>query len=279
MHSIWRSEFAVSSMARVLWMELQRAIFSARFFFGAFLMLLWMAANVVILGINYNIAISIGAISLFQLALDGTQTVGPVILAFSTLPYSFSYLTEQNYGFSQQIVGKIGVKRYGICKVLAVASSAFLMAALSMGGFLLIICYLKIPHTVDYEMVKNLYESLAATRGPFWYYIIRISLTSLACSLAAVFSLLVTTKIPNTYVGFISPLIGYYIVQCLLNLISSNNFTGRIGSLFSLNALFFGQPYGNSILFSFLWTIALLSSVIILMGLSFVLSIRKEHFG
>lgn len=256
-------------------MEFRRAVYSARFLLGVAMMLVWILLNATEAVKTYEHAVFAGVTQLIRLGLDGHTSTGPVLLAISTLPYAFSYLTEKECGFQQQAVGRIGVLTYGICKLLATFFSAFFMGVTALWIFIGVLSALGVPHSVRYEEVKNTYAILAETMGPGWYYLAKSLLVGLMCGQAALFSLMVMSLIPNTYVGFLSPLIGYYMAECIFGLLTrtgSSPFWGLISPM----QLFFGQPIADAG-FSYFWTVLMLVALTVCFGIRFLLQLGKEH--
>ena len=73
-----------------------------RFLLGIFIILVWALFNVAEAVKTYDHAVFAGVIQLIRLGLEGHESTGPVLLAISTIPYAFSYLTEKECGFQQQ---------------------------------------------------------------------------------------------------------------------------------------------------------------------------------
>ena len=256
-------------------MELYRAVCSTRFLLGVLIMLVWALFNSAESVKTYDHAIFASVVQLIRLGVDGRESIGPVLLAISTIPYAFSYLTEKEYGFAQQAVKRIGVMTYGICKAIATFASAFLMGATALWVFIGILSVLGIPHTVRYGEVEHTYAVLAATIGPGWYYAAKSILVGFVCGQAALFSLMIMSWIPNSYVGFLSPLIGYYTARCVLGLLTRIA-PSPFWNLVSPMQLFFGQPLPD-IGFSYLWTVLVLTALSVFFGIRFLLRLGEEY--
>lgn len=267
--------FSNKEVGHTLILELCRAFSSRRFVIGILMMLVWMAFNAAQQVKTHDRAVFAGVIQLIRLGLDGEFSTGPVLLSIATVPYAFSYLTEKECGFQQQAVERIDVMTYGICKAIAVFISAFLMGATALWVFIGVLSTLGIPPAVRYEEVENTYAVLAATKGPGWYYVIRSFHTGLVCGQAALFSLMIMTWIPNAYVGFLSPLIGYYMADCILSLLT-RIVSSPLWSLVSPMQLFFGQPIADAG-FSYLWTVLVLAVLAVYYGIRFLLRLGKEY--
>jgi len=259
-------------------MELRRAVISPRFLLGMGLMLSWTGFNAAeSVGAGnaagtYNHAVFAGVTQLLRLSMG---EMGPVLLALATIPYSFSYLTEREWGFQEQAVQRIGITAYGICKAVAVFLSGFLMGVAATGGFVGILSAIGIPHTVRYGEVQHTYAMLVITMGPGWYYAVKLLHIGLVCGQAAVFSLMVMSWIPNVYVGFLSPMIGCYLADCIQSLLAEKIYAPNLWCLTGTQALFFGQGAPDP-LFSYLWTVAVLSLLALVFGGCFLKQIKKE---
>ena len=271
------NQSAISNGAfwRTIRVELRRAIFSIRFLLGIVMTLAWMILNAAESVRTYDRAVFAGVVQLIRLGLDGLQSTGPVLLAISTIPYTFSYLAEKECGFNKQIIERVGMPTYGICKVVACGTSAFLMGAVALALFIAALSAAGILHTVRYDEVKETYAAIAVTVGSGWYYGMKICHVGLVCSQAAVFSLMVLSFIPNSYVGFLAPLIGYYMADCILALLT-RIVSGPLWSLVSPMQLFWGQPLPD-IVPSFLWTVFVLVMLMFFFGICFFIRLRKEH--
>lgn len=263
-------------MYRILNLDFRKSICSSRFMLGSILMLLWMISNVVHEIPSYERAVWSGAPYLFDMAVDGTLYMGPVLLVISTIPYSSSYLIEHDSGFQKMIVMRVGITDYCISKVLVTAVSSFLMAMVGMGLFLGALCFFRLPQSVHYDSVKGFYLDLVYTVGPGVYYVVKFVTTGLTCSLSAVFSLMCTSYISNLYMCALSPLIGYYLILCVLDLIALSAQDTVLVVLFNPTALFFGQISAGNNLFSFIWASTVLITFTVLCGRVFALKLGKD---
>ena len=260
---------------RALALELRRAICSMRFLLSVLFVLVWAFLNMIEAVKTYNHAVFAGIIQLIRLGLEGHESTGPVLLAISTLPYSFSYIAEKECGFQQQLMARISVMTYGISKKIATFISAFLMGATALIVFIFTLSTAGIPHTVRFDEVENTYAVWAATMGPGWYYVAKSFLVGLVCGQAALFSLMVMSRISNAYVGFLSPLIGYYLVDCILTLLARIA-SSPLWSLVSPMQLFFGHPL-NNVKFSYLWTVLVLLALTVCFSIRFLMRLGKEY--
>lgn len=268
----------------MLRLELRRAVFSPRFLLGAGLMLLWMMFNAAESVMGYERAVFAGVVQLLRLALDLHWSTGPVILAIAAIPYSFSYLTERECGFQQQAIERVGLRTYGVCKALATAISGFFMGMVAVGSFILILTAMGIPHTVRYDEVEYTYAVLVATRGPMWFYTVKLIQLGLVCAQAALFSLMAMAFIPNSYVGFLSPLIGYYMVDCIELLLTRIFPSNTFWTLFNMMYLFFDSGVNNNffdstaqnLIFTYLWTVGMLTVMALGFGCCFMWKLKKK---
>lgn len=269
------TEYGRDTFGRALRLELRRAICSGRFWLGVGLMVLWLGFNAAQAVGSYSGAVFAGVPILIRLATNGKFSTGPVLLAIATIPYAFSYLTERECGFQQQAITRVGQQNYGICKAIAIFFSGFFMGATALIAFVILMSAIGIPHTVRYDEVKYSYAILAATMGPGWYYAVKLLHIGLVCGQAAGFSLLIMTWIPNAYVGFLSPLIGYYLYECILSLLSEVIYKPLLWRMVSADALLAGTTADDP-LFNYLWTVSLLSVVALCFGMCFTSRLEKE---
>lgn len=238
-------------------------------------MFLWMSFNAAETVGTYDVAVFSGVPQLLRFAVEGHFSTGPVLLAIACIPYSFSYLTERDCDFKQQAVERVGLFNYSACKAVATFLSAFLMGVVAVGAFIGVLSVMGIPHTVRYDEVQHSYAVLVETMGPGWYYAVKLLHIGLVCGQAAVFSLMIMAWIPNSYVGFLSPLIGYYLIECIEFLLARVIYNPFFWRLINGQALLFGQAADN-LLLSYLWTVFLLIAMSLGFGICFIIQLEKE---
>lgn len=266
------------AFARVLKLELKRSLCSIRFLLAILMMLVWLCLNAYEAVKTYDHAVFAGVPILIRLGMDGQMSTGPVILSIAAVPYAFSYLSELECGFCQQYIQRVGVTVYGTSKAIATAVSAFLMGALALGGFIAFLSAIGIPHSVRFDEVQYTYAVLTATRGPGWFYAIMILKTGLVCSQAAVFALMIMAWVHNAYVGFFSPIIGYYFITCVCSILSRIMYAPLLWRLVNISFLFFGQAADN-LLFGYLWSVIFLIITALFFGISFAYQLETEGNG
>ncbi len=261
------------TLGRTLAVDIRRAVYSTRFLMSVALMLFWLAFNAVQSIESYDRAASLGVPMILKIAMTAEFSTGPVLLAIATIPYAFSYLTEHESGYEQQIVERVGRQTYSISKAVSTFLSGFFMGVVAIGIFIAILSTMGITHAVRYEQVEGTYAVLAA-KNPGWYYTIMLVAIGLVCGQAAVFSLMIMGWVPNAYVGFMSPLIGYYIIECIEFLAARHIYNPYFWRKILVSEVLFGQPGGN-LLFSYLWKIFLLLSFTLVFGMSFIIHFEK----
>lgn len=258
-----------SSFRNVLLLDLRRSVCSVRFLFGIIAMLVWMIVNIGYDFLHYDNALESGTVYLLRMALDGSN-MGPVLLVIAAIPYATTFLSEEACGFRMEMEKRAGIYRYCVSKVIATVLSAFLLAAVSILLFLGLLTLLHIPHVLQNESMAIYYEELSVTRGVGWYYGVKVILTGLVCSLSAMFALFISSCIPNAYASMLSPMIGYYLWNSILNLLYPLLPASIIWQMISPLNLFFAQVWlGNSLL-SFLWTTLFLTLLTAFLGIWFV---------
>lgn len=269
------NQFACPNFIRALQVEIRRSIDPHQFLLAVVLMFSWMVLSATEAVSSYNYAVELGGIYVFQVALDSHISTGPVILTISTIPYSFSYLIDHESGFQQEVTKRVGLNTYAVCKVIATGISAFLMGLTTMWCFVAMLSLSGIPHTVRYESVKLTYAALAATAGPIWYYLLKTFLISLVCTHSAIFALAIMAWVPNPYVGFLAPAIGYYFAECVISSVAPLFPHPYFWALVNPFALLFSQVSPNNC-FSFFWTLTIVGGGVVFWGIQFVIRIRKK---
>ncbi len=260
-------------------LEMKRSVCSIRFLLGAAMMLLLMCTNAAEAVGTYDHAVFAGVPVLIRFGINGDYATAPILLAISALPYSFSYLSEKECGFAKTYISRVGSTAYGVCKAISTAFSAFLMGAAALGAYILILTLMGIPHSVRYDEVVNTYAVLSAVKSPPWYYAIMLLKIGTVCSQAAMFALLVMSKIPNTYVGFLSPMIGYHAASCVNSILSRFLLNSFFWGLVSPFNIFFGESVTADPVFSYLWSMSMLIGMALFFGFSFVIQVEKERIG
>lgn len=253
----------------VLLLDLRRSVCSLRFLFGIFSMLVWMIVNIGYEFLHYDYALESGTVYLLRMALDGSN-MGPVLLVIAAIPYATTFLAEEECGFRLEMEKRSGIYWYCVSKVIATVLSAFLLAAASILLFLGLLTLLHIPHVLQNESMAIYYEELSVTRGIGWYYGVKIILTGSVCSLSAMFALFISSYIPNAYASMLSPMIGYYLWNSILNLLFPLLPASIIWQMISPLNLFFAQVWLGSSLSSFLWTTLFLALLTAFLGIQFV---------
>ncbi len=258
-----------SSFRDVLLLDLRRSVCSIRFLVGITSMLVWMIVNIGYEFLHFDNALESGAVYLLRRALDGSN-MGPVLLVIAAIPYATTFLSEEECGFRMEMEKRTGIYWYCVSKVIATVLSAFLLAAVSILLFLGLLTLLHVPHVLQNESMAIYYEELSVTRSVGWYYGVKIILTGSVCSLSAMFALFISSCIPNAYASMLSPMIGYYLWNSVLNLLCPLLPVSIIWQMISPLNLFFAQVWLGSSLLSFLWTTLFLTLLTAFLGIRFV---------
>lgn len=265
---------------RALYVDLRRAVVSSRFLLAVGMMLAWMLGNSVTNIVIYDFLYVFGIPCTFEQAMVGKDGLGMIVLAMATVPYATGYLTDRESGFDYNAIKRVGMTAYAVAKVIAVALSAFLAMVSAAGLFLAGLCFSGAGHIApgNGEYLNGAYYDLVVLVGPWFYYLVRIIVSGFTASLASVFSLYVTTLIPNAYVALLSPLIGYYAYNSIfLGVVSSLTKRAPFLKLFSLESVMTFLVNQNNVGFSFVWAVVLLLTMTALCGRGFILRLRKEQ--
>ena len=123
------------ALGRALGVDLRRSLLSGAFFLTVALMLAWMCFNSAHYLFNPAMWSQISAPKMLFIATCTSLGLAPLLFAIATVPYAWSFLQDRESGFENQAVERVGFWAYGFAKVLSVALSAFLAAAVSIGLF------------------------------------------------------------------------------------------------------------------------------------------------
>lgn len=263
------------ALGRALRVDLRRSVLSGAFLLTVALMLAWMCFNSAHYLFNPDRWSQVSAPKMLFNATCTSLGLAPLLFAIATVPYAWSFLQDRESGFENQAVERVGFWAYGFSKVLSVALSAFLAAAVAIGLFAVALSFLGLPETHRSAEGEGGYLAFAASGHAVGYYLARITVTGLSCSLASVFGLMMTAMIPNVFVGLLAPLVGYYlytVVHMILCLITHSVWISRA---FSLSGVLFDQTF-ESPGFSLLWASVLLLTMTALCAKGFLGRLRKE---
>ncbi len=267
-----------TSCLRAIRVDLRRAVITPRFILAILLSLSWSLFNGIFdIFLNHSMSAT-GIPYVINQALTGDFGLGMLILSISAVPYSTSYLTDRDSNFFRYAVNRIGLRVYGLSKIIAVSIAAYLASIISNGLLLAILSLTGAPHVISGEenYLSGCYLDLVYLYGPVVYYSVRFTIAGLSCSMAAIFALMVSTLIPNSYVCLISPLVAYYGYTAIISLLSLFCNSSALLNLFVLNYIINTQVSQNN-WFSFLWAVVYFLTVIILCSRCFLRHLEKEY--
>lgn len=136
----------------------------------------------------------------------------PFAVIFVVLPYGTAFCMDWKSSYANSIVSRIGIRKYTWGRWASVAlSGAMVMGFLMLGIITLCLTGAKMPET---EMSASFlgngpWKDLPLLMGGFWFYLLRICLAMLFGSLWATVGLIVSSAVPNPYVGLILPFVIY----------------------------------------------------------------------
>lgn len=263
------------ALGRALRVDLCRSVLSRAFALTVALMLAWMCCNSAHYLFDPYMWSQISAPLMLNRATCTPMGLTPLLFAVATVPYTWSFLQDRESGFENQALERVGFWAYGFAKVLSVALSAFLAATVAIGLFLLALSTLGLLESKARLEGAGGYLDLAASGHVVGYYLARITVTGLSCSLASVFGLMMTAMIPNVFVGLLAPLVGYYLYTVVHMILCFITHSVWISRAFSLDGVLFDQTF-ESPGFSLLWASVLLLTMTALCAKGFLGRLRKE---
>ncbi len=260
----------VKALGRALGVDLRRALLSKRFLLTVVLLLLWQFLNCSgnILSAYWWSQTSI--VYALDYAISNQEVLADLLLPLAAIPYAWSFLQDRESGFELQAVERVGIRAYGLAKLLSVGVAAFLAVAVAMSLFLAGLYVMGMETLPWHPLNNNQYYAIASAGHVSLFYLVRITVAGLTGSLAAVFALTVSAFLSNAYVALLAPLLGFYTSQVLHSLLIP-----RL-SAFRLDFVFFCQPIAGSASFSFLWSAVYLLTLTALCARLFLWRLRKE---
>ncbi len=258
-----------NSFLRALRIDLRRSISSGSFCITVLLLIIWLIINCSDVLFHKGFRMLTSLPEMLNVATIDQINIAYLLFAIAPFCYAWSYYTDCACSFAIQAIERVGVENYALSKVISTAVSAFLAAIAAMSIFSLFLCILHLPYP-DKDIVANkvAYLQIVAD-GKIWLYLlVRFIITGLTCSFAAVFSLTVSSFLPNRYVAILSPLMFYYFTETLLDILAA-------GTSFRLSFNAFYQVINDSYL-SAIWTVGYFLLLILLSGWIFCVRLRRE---
>lgn len=251
-----------------MWVDLNRAFISIPFVLTVLLLILWQFSNTLFqLSDSYWWSLA-DLVEIFNAAISDEMCVAILLLPIAAVPYSWSTGMDRRSGFAVSAVQRVGEKAYCLSKVTSVALSAFLAVVIAESLFVLLLLSQGVP-VLPAHPLNNTQFFLLAERSVPQFIFVREVISGLSGALAAVFAMTADAFLHNSLAALISPLLGYYAWESGLYLI------GCQANGFYLQQIFFCQPMENP-LFSAIWSIVYLLTLLVLCGRLFTWKIRKE---
>ncbi len=197
------------------------------------------------------------------------------ILILETLPFGTVFCSDWENRYIRSAIMRTSPVKYAVSKVVTCVMGAFLAGLL---GRLLFLALL-LPFTNPINPTTNSFvvDAMSHPRGAGWllanhHYFIWIIIESLERSLQGciyvTFSLFMSTKITNTFVTLIMPVIGYYVYLNIANLFWFPNFL-FMSSIFENDAIF-----PNNLLYGVLYALFFAILLSALFGYFFVKNVK-----
>ncbi len=151
----------------------------------------------------------------------GLSDYTPFAAIFCVLPFADSFCIDYNSGFINEIIARIGTKKYSRQRCLSVAiSGGFTMAATI--GVTILVCAILSNQPDTEDTVRFMYKSIWARMDLILKYYglavvaMKILLAFLFGCLWALVGLVVSTYFTNCYVTYIAPFVLYQVLWFIL---------------------------------------------------------------
>ena len=178
----------------------------------------WFAISILAIALLHFIPIwyemSVGAKAdvyyFLYLSLNATETK-LLMLPLCILPYGMSFCTDWDSHFFQYTIARKGVKQYAASRMICVAATSFLVVFISL-SLVVIVLSITFPlynkGTIDGIPFMRLLDQNALLYYLSWFYCI-----SFGAAFWADFSVFISAFMPNKFVVFFTPLVGFYLLN------------------------------------------------------------------
>jgi hypothetical protein len=191
-------------LINLLKIDLKRALLSWRFLLSTCGVCLIMLATVS--GMLKN---SHSVLYLTNISLQGSGTASLILCVLPVFAFSISFASQWEERSVSFWIVRSGAVRYTISKIIISAISGFLIIAVGVVLFTIIL----LPWNILYfsgESIGNSYETIMQQRYILGGYVLYISHFALSGALAAVCAMCVSIFFPNRFVAAASPVVLYY---------------------------------------------------------------------
>lgn len=144
--------------------------------------------------------------------------IGDIIVSLAVLPSAMSFVEDLHSNFIRSLIVREGILKYSLSKIISAILSSMAVVFISLGLFIILLRF-KLPLVIRGGNNYNVYVESTAfgnfidSGNYILYFFMQILLVAIVCSIFSLVALLVTTYIPNKFLGIAAPIIVYFIIK------------------------------------------------------------------
>lgn len=189
-----------------------------------------------------------------------------IIAVFAALPFAANFADEWNNGVTNQLITRVGVKKYAVTNAAICFVTSFLAVFAGIMIFLIGYSFFYPVYSEGNERAWP-YAELLSSGLPWIYIILRTFFFSLNCAVWSMMGLMLSAFFPNKYVAICSPLIACYAVERI---------TIQFPDIFNLWYLSLSiNTIGNSV-FTFIYTFFIFAALSAVFAAVFVITVKRR---
>lgn len=202
--------------------------------------------------------------------LIGIGVFRNLILIIISIPFVGIFCDEWNNKYIYSMLTRCNLNKYAVSKIITCAAGAI---AINFTGFMLLTLLLSFFIPLTGEQTVNNFMSdipygILIKKYPILYLLRRIFIFSLFSSIWSVFGLLFSVLVPNKFVSFAMPLIGYYFIGNLCDYLPDFLNINRITTCSDI--------LGSNVLITFLYSLLFFTALIIISIMLFNKAVQRR---
>lgn len=144
--------------------------------------------------------------------------MGDLIISLSVLPSAMSFVEDLHSNFIRSLIVREGIIKYSLSKIISAILSSTAAVFISLSLFIILLSF-KIPLVIKGVNNYNFYVEYTAfgqliDAGHYIiYFFMQILLVAIVCSIFSLVALVVTTYIPNKFLGIAAPIIVFFLLK------------------------------------------------------------------
>jgi hypothetical protein len=168
----------------------------------------WLVADINFSDCNY-----------FLDAFMGFSHFRTILLVIAAIPFVSAFCNDWEHKYIQPLSARTGILNYSVSKVITVFTSSFAVIFLGLTLFTLILSikapfFTDIEGTNSYDILRsNIHYGDILRKSVPLFYIVKFCMQAFFCAFWCVFALMLSALLPNKFLAFSSPFIGFYFLD------------------------------------------------------------------